>query len=167
MKSITVATFNEPAPARTLCDRLELAGHRALHQDESGMQQFWFLTEPLAAHKVEVEESELASVRRLIGEWDRADGALRAAVRCPQCGRSRIEHPQFTRKFLTPVFAELLVTLRIFPKAFYCQDCQLTWPQEAEPKPDLDLLNWPNKSRWWHPPAESRREPAGRAQSGG
>ncbi|MSR43225.1 MAG: hypothetical protein EXS29_07600 [Pedosphaera sp.] len=164
MKPITVVTFNDPEPAEALRIRLESAGHHASHSDESGMQRFWFLTEPRAAHKVEVAEEGLASARQLIEKWNRADGVLRGAVCCPQCHGSRVEYPQFTGKFLTPAFAELLVTLRVFPTMFYCQDCQFTWPKEEEPKPDFDLLNWPNKSRWWHP--EARREGAARAKAG-
>ncbi len=165
MKSITVATFNDPEPAEVLRLRLESAGHHASHNDESGMQRFWFLTEPMAAHKVAVAEEELIATRELIEKWNRADGVLRTAVCCPQCHGSRVEYPQFTRKFLMPAFAELLVTLRVFPKMFYCQDCQFTWPKEEEPKPDLDLLNWSNKSRWWHP--ETRRDHEAHAKSGG
>lgn len=164
MKPITVATFNDPEPAEALRIRLESAGHHASHSDESGMQRFWFLTEPRAAHKVEVAEEGLASARQLIEKLNRADGVLRGAVCCPQCHGSRVEYPQFTGKFLTPAFAELLVTLRVFPTMFYCQDCQFTWPKEEDPKPDFDLLNWPNKSRWWHP--EARREGAARAKAG-
>ncbi len=165
MKFITVATFNDPEPAEALRVRLELAGHHALHYDESRMQRFWFLTEPQAAHKVEVEEEKLTEAHRLIKEWDRADGVMSPAVCCPQCHASRVEYPQFTRKFFTPAFGELLVTLRVFSKMFYCQDCQLTWPKEEEPKPGLDLLNWSNKSRWWHP--ETRREREKHAKGGG
>ena len=60
-------------------------------------------------------------------EWEASDPDVGSAIRCPQCESSSIEYPQMTRKFLTPAIASVLFALKIFPKEFYCQDCQFTW----------------------------------------
>ncbi len=56
-----------------------------------------------------------------------------------------------TRKFLTPAMASILFALKIFPKEFYCEDCQYTWTNEGQP----------TLARLWHrffPGAEPEKE---------
>jgi hypothetical protein len=68
------------------------------------------------------------------------DGALHDAVRCPDCGSSRIEYPQFTRKFLTPNVIGLLSAMHLFEKEYYCEDCHFTWP-DPHSKPHRPRAN--------------------------
>ena len=138
MNMVTVATFNEPSKAEPLRQRLEKTGIHAEICDESKYEWSWFVTKPLAGIRLKVQKQDFENARRLIREWDANDGVLREAVRCPQCGSSRIEYPQFTRKFLLPNIVSLASVVGIIDKEFFCQECEHTWPKDAKPP-------WPKK----------------------
>ena len=138
MNMVTVATFNEPSKAEPLQQRLEKAGIHAEICDESRYEWSWFVTKPIAAIRLKVHKQDFENGRRLIREWDSTDGVLREAVRCPQCGSSRVEYPQFTRKFLLPNIVSLASVMGIIDKEFFCQECEYTWPKDAKPP-------WPRK----------------------
>jgi DNA-directed RNA polymerase subunit RPC12/RpoP len=70
---------------------------------------------------------------------------LEEAIRCPECGSPRVEYPQFTRKFLTPLLVELLISLGAGEKDYYCMDCHYTWPKTVKHEPELDVLGFPKK----------------------
>jgi hypothetical protein len=140
---MTLATFNYLDQAQVLKERLEQAGIRAVIYDDSKLQRFGFLTEPMATKKVEVEPKDFESAKRLLNDWDKAEGLLRDAVRCPQCKSSRVQYPQFTRKFITPMVVELFVVIGLFPKEFYCEDCHYTWPKNPTLESEKDRLGWP------------------------
>src|SRR5205807_2646108 len=128
---VTIATFHEPAKAKHLKTRLQEAGVKAdIHND--ARLQMVAGAHPLANAKVLVEEDQFEQANKLMHEWETNDPDIGAAIRCPQCGSSRLEYPQLTRKFLTPWLASVLFALQIFPKEFYCQDCHFTWPGPGE-----------------------------------
>jgi hypothetical protein len=146
MKSmVTEATFNEPEEARPLCERLEAMGIHAEVKDERNLQKYWFMAEPLAGVHLRVDRHDYERAHQLLTNWDAADGALKHAIHCPECGSSRIEFPQFTRKFISPSFYAVLCKLRLFEKKFYCEECHLTWPLSEKLPPRLDALGWPAK----------------------
>lgn len=149
MIAINIATFERSEPAETLKQRLASAGLHAIVHDESRLQRFGFMTKPAATKRVEVDQDEFDKARSLLGDWDKTDGVLREAIHCPQCNSPRVEFPQYTRKFFTPVLVEMFISLGLFPKEYYCQDCQFTWPKDPEVRPELDDLGWPvdGKSR--------------------
>ena len=138
MNMVTVATFNEPSKAEPLKTRLEKTGIHAEIFDESRYEWSWFVTKPLASIRLKVHKHDFDEARQRIREWDRVEGILRDAVCCPQCGASRIEYPQFTRKFLLPNLVGVASLLHIIDKEFYCQDCEYTWPKDLKPP-------WPKK----------------------
>jgi hypothetical protein len=141
---MTVATFNAAAPAETLKDRLHDAGMHAEVMDESGAQALMGLTTHPRAHmRVRVRKDEFEQAEALIKEWDTKDGVMREAVHCPQCGSSRVEYPQFSRKAAYSAVVSILAAVHIVPREYYCQNCQLTWPDKEPVKPNLDILNWP------------------------
>jgi transposase-like protein len=128
---VTIATFNEAAKAKRLKERLQQAGLRADMINEGHIQQVAFMSKPQANLKVQVDDTDFEKAQRLMTEWEASDPDIGAAmIRCPQCGSSRIEYPQMTRKFLTPALASVLFALKIFPKEFYCEDCHFTWSNE-------------------------------------
>jgi transposase-like protein len=130
---VTIATFNEPASAKRLKERLQQAGLKVDVHNESHLQQVAFMSKPQANAKVLVEDNDFERAQSLMVEWEASDPDVAAAViRCPQCGSSRIEYPQLTRKAITPAVASVLFALRIFPKEFYCQDCHFTWSNEED-----------------------------------
>jgi len=138
MNMVTVATFNEPSKAEPLKQKLEKAGIHAQICDESRYEWVWFVTKPIAGIRLKVHKRDFEKARQRIREWDAGEGILRDAVRCPQCSSSRVEYPQFTRKFFLPNLVGLASLLHIIDKEFYCQECEYTWPKDARPQ-------WPRK----------------------
>ena len=133
---VTIATFNEPAQAKHLKDRLQQAGVRADVHNEGHLQSVAFMAKPLANAKVMVDEKDFDAAHQLMIDWEASEPDLGAsAIRCPQCQSPRIEYPQLTRKFLTPGLAGIFFALKIFQKEFYCQDCHFTWGKDGEPLP--------------------------------
>lgn len=130
---VTIATFNEPAQAKSLKTRFNEAGLHADVHNEAPLQQIGFMSKPQANAKVLVDDKDFERAQGLMVEWEATDPVIAAAViRCPQCGSSRIEYPQMTRKFLTPGLVILLCAMKIIPKEFYCEDCHYTWNNEEE-----------------------------------
>jgi hypothetical protein len=150
---LTVATFNKRENAEMVKDRLEQAGVPAEVYDESKLQKFWFMSEHLAGEKVRVDEKDFERARTVLQVLDAQENVLQFAVRCPECGSSRVEYPQFTRKFVTPTLVEIFTVLAPgVQKRFYCVDCQHTWAKnpEADPEPwdgskETDVLGWRRK----------------------
>jgi len=122
---VTVATFETEADAEPLQERLEKAGIHAEVQHESKLQTFWMSHEH-ASIKLKVDNDNLGAARHLVKEWDEKDHVLDHAVRCPDCGSSRVQYPQYTRKFITAGIANYI--LSGFKNKYYCQDCHSIWP---------------------------------------
>jgi hypothetical protein len=131
---VTIATFNDQAKAKELKSRFQQAGLGADVHNEAPLQTVGFMSKPKANVKVLVDDNDFERAQDLMIEWESTDPAIAAAlVRCPQCGSSRIEYPQMTRKFLTPALVGLLCALKVIPKEFYCEDCHFTWTNQEEP----------------------------------
>ena len=174
MKTYTIATFNHPSQAQPLLERMRAAGVRAEVRDESKLEWMWFVRKPLAGVRLEVQADDWEKARRVLHELEAANGPLPDALHCPECGSSRIEYPQFTRKFVTPNLVGLFAKLGLVEKEFYCQDCQFTWPGEA-PKPPrphphlsanfmVDRLNEPHLP--WLQEQRARQESPAPSSSG-
>ena len=131
MTTITVATFNERTPAEVLQTRLAAAGVPAEIHDKSTVGRLWLTPKNLAAFRLDVATADYARALQLLHDWHAADGALRAAIHCPECGSSRVEYPQLTRKFILPNFVAFLSVLHVVEKKYYCEDCHCTWFPEG------------------------------------
>lgn len=130
---VTIATFNEAAKAKELKGRFQQAGLQADIHNEAPLQQVGFMSKPQANVKVLVDDNDFERAQELMVEWEATDPVIAAAViRCLQCGSSRIEYPQMTRKFMTPALVGLLCAVRMIPKEFYCEDCHFTWSNQEE-----------------------------------
>jgi transposase-like protein len=130
---VTIATLHDPAKAKELKARFQQAGLKADIHNERYLQQVAFMSKPQANLKVQVDDADFERAQQLMVEWEANDPDIASAIlRCPQCGSSRIEYPQLTRKALTPAMAGVLFALKIFPKEFYCEDCHFTWTNEEE-----------------------------------
>ncbi len=140
---ITVATFNDWDKADALRRRFDAVGIPSQLFDESTTQRIWWFASPKAHMRVRVEKENAEHAEALMKQWDAEDGVLKNAVRCPECGSSRIEYPQYSRRAGLTFFFAFLNVLHIIPRQFYCENCHFTWAAEPEPpKPDLDVLNW-------------------------
>lgn len=143
-QKMVIATYEARDKAEALSHRLNAVGIPSIIYDESMVQRIWWFTEPRAAVHVRVLKEDADRAIGLMKEWaaDPHDHVLDAAFRCPECGSTRVEYPQITRKTLQSFFFTLLTVLHVFPKQFFCKACQFTWAAEPAEKLDLDILNW-------------------------
>jgi len=133
MKTITLATFNTKDQAEPLRRRLEEAQIAVECEGRSAFRGFWFVAEPIAATRLNVKAEDYERALNLVHEWDAADGILSSAIKCPECHSSRVEYPQFTRKFYLPnILIGLLAAIGVVEKKFYCIDCQCTWSKAGK-----------------------------------
>jgi uncharacterized protein with PIN domain len=143
---ISIAVFNERAPAQQLAERLRAAGYQSEVFDES-MEQKWHLMQihPHAHMRVRVAESESERALQQLALWAK-EGLLPDAVRCPECGSTRVEYPQFSRRTLLGSLPAIASAAGMIERDYYCESCHFTWPAEPDkPGPELDRLNWPKK----------------------
>ncbi len=133
MQWVDVATFSEWDKANVFLRRLMEAGLHAKIHDESKFQKYWCLSEPVGSLRIEVAKGEEFPARQLIQKWDASDGPSCAAIHCPQCHSTRVEFPQFTRKFFTISILPILLTRLLRQQRFYCEDCHFTWLKRKTP----------------------------------
>ena len=132
MSRMRVARFGTRAKAEPLQQRLAAAGVAAEIHDELRLAKLWFVSKPSVGVRLEVPANQWEQAQRLILDWDQSDGALREAIRCPECRSLRVDYPQFTRNsLLTNLTLGLMAELRLVEKNFYCADCHFTWPREG------------------------------------
>jgi len=143
-QKMVIATFEKRDNAEALIDRLNGLGIPAIIYDESVVQRIWWFSRPRASVHVRVKKEDADRTIALMKEWaaNPEDRILDAVERCPECGSTRIEYPQVTRKTLQGFFFTLLMVLHLMPKQFFCKACQFTWAAEPPEKLDLDILNW-------------------------
>lgn len=135
MKTVPLATFNQTDDARSFQGLLQQAGVPATIQDESNTERFWFLTKPVAAVHVAVAESEFLHARDLMAQWEHEANKVKGALHCPQCGSSRVQFPQVSRKSLAGRLQSVAMALHILPRQLYCKDCHHEWPPEQPKAP--------------------------------
>ena len=142
---MTIVRFDEIPPAERLATRLREAGYDARIQDESDAQ-VWQLynIHPRAHILVNVPQDDADRAMAHIRDWDVADRVLDGAARCPECGSTRVQFPQFSRRTIMGAFPAVLASAGVIEKDFYCEACQATWPPaQPPPEPERDILNWP------------------------
>ena len=145
---ITVATFNEREPADQVAARLRESGINAEVYDESHEQKWkLFNLHPRAHMRVRVHSTEEERAHAVLTEAQSVEPALALAVKCPECGSSRIEFPQFSRRTLMGALPAALAATGVIAQEFYCEACHFTWPPETKAEPELDILNWPKSTR--------------------
>lgn len=140
---ILIATFEDQAPAEKVRDRIQGAGVAARAGSDYWIQIFVYWVRPAATQKVYVKTADFDYTRELLAKWDQDEHLLEAAIHCPECRSVRIEYPQYTRKFLTPLIIEWLISLGAGETNFYCMDCHSTWPRSVKPEPEFDVLGFP------------------------
>jgi hypothetical protein len=127
--------FPKSAAAIPLRDQLIKAGIRAEIHDELQLERLWFVSKSAAGVRLEVPTDAWARSLELLRDWDAATGALREAIRCPECKSLRVQYPQLTQKsFLTNLVIGLIAELGLVERQYYCEDCHCMWPrQQARP----------------------------------
>ncbi|HEY2343619.1 MAG TPA: SPOR domain-containing protein [Chthoniobacteraceae bacterium] len=145
---LTVATFDEQEPAKRIAARLREAGFNADLFDESSAQKWLLLSLTPRAHmRVRVPKEQGDRALQTLRDWDAADGALKEATRCPQCGSSRIEYPQFSRRTLMGAIPAAAAAAGMVERQYYCEACGFTWDANPKAEPEFDVLNWPKGTR--------------------
>jgi predicted Zn-ribbon and HTH transcriptional regulator len=141
MNRIPVAIFSTRSAAEPLQGRLAEAGIQAEIHDELKLEKLWFASKERSGSRLEVPAEQFERAYQLLLDWDVADGALRDAVRCPECKSLRVQYPQFTRKSLIPnLVVGTLAAIGQIEKQYYCDDCHFTWPKQGT-KPSLRRPN--------------------------
>jgi hypothetical protein len=134
MKTIPVATFDTLTQAEPLRRRLMDSHITAWVREGSPLKRLWFLKRPKAEVKLEVRAKDFDKSLRLLHALENKKATPARMVRCPECHSSRVEFPQFTRKFFLPNLIGLLAGLGLVEKKYYCEDCHNTWlPRSHKP----------------------------------
>lgn len=146
---LDLATFDSQKAVELCCLHLSRQGIETSVYDEGGLQMFVFLTKPAANIKVQVREEDYAEAVTCLIEFEQKHPDLVPFIySCPDCGSFAVEYPQFSRKFITPLFLEWLSNLGLFPKQCYCRKCHATWtkahfttinPRHLEWNPDISV----------------------------
>ena len=144
---ISIAVFNERDPAEKLAIRLRETGYEAEVFDES-LEQKWHLMQikPRGHMRVRVPETQRARALQQLQQWS-GDGLLAGAVRCPECGSTQVEYPQFSRRTIMGALPAIAAAAGMIERDYYCEACHYTWPADPPPpEPERDRLNWQKKS---------------------
>ncbi len=132
MNRMSVALFSSRAKAAPINERLRQAGFDAELHDELRLRKLWFLPSHSAGVRIAVPADQFEGAEQKLLDWDAAEGALREAIRCPECRSLRVQFPQFTpRTLLTNFFLGMAAELGLVEKDYYCEDCHFTWPKEG------------------------------------
>jgi hypothetical protein len=136
-----VALCSNAAKAEPIQRRLEQAGVPAELKDGLGLERFWFVSKRGAGVRIEVSPDQFERAERLLLDWD-TEGALRDAIRCPECKSLRVDYPQYAQhSLLTNLALGLIAELGLVEKDYYCEDCHFTWPKEGtRPRRDRNHL---------------------------
>ena len=130
---LTVATFNNRAPADALVAKYKEAGIAAGIFDEGPTQKIWYWVKTPRAHiRVRVAKEEHVRANTLLTDWDQQEGILSQAVRCPECKSSMVEYPQFSRRAALTFFFAILAAIGVFPRQYNCRNCQFTWENDQD-----------------------------------
>lgn len=131
MNKIPIALFVNRSEAEPIQRRLAWAGVNAEIQDELLIQKLWFVSKKAAGARLEVAAEHFERAEKLLLTWDVAEGALKDAIRCPECKSFRVDYPQFARNsVMTNMAAGVAAELGLVEKDYYCETCHYTWPKE-------------------------------------
>lgn len=137
MSRIRLALFPSYDAAVPFRDQLRATGIQAEIHQELQLQRLWFVSKSAAGARLEVSFTDWDRATQLIREWDLTTGALRQAIRCPECRSLRVDFPQFTNKsFLTNLAMGLLAELNAVKREYYCEECHCMWsPKQKAVRP--------------------------------
>ena len=126
---VSIASFNDSKPADLLASRLCEQGFGAIADNDSADQLLRFCNpNPHAQWHVLVPPDKLDAALAWLKELDATDHLLRSAIRCPDCGSTRIEYPQFSRNTIVgAIVPAAAVALGLIERQFYCTACHFTW----------------------------------------
>ena len=140
---LDLAIFDNRETAELFCQYVESRGIDSSIYDEGDLQMFFFLTKPAANNKVQVRDEDYTeAVTCLIDFENQYQKLLPIIYSCPDCGCFEVQHPQFSRKFITPLLLDWLSNPCLFSKQCYCHRCQATWPKQRAAQINPRHLEW-------------------------
>ncbi len=127
---IDLASFDDPQVAAQCCQHLNSHDIETHFYDEGNLQFFLFFSKPKASLKVRIKEEDYGEAVKLLVDFEKQNPHYASLIySCPDCGSYAVEYPQFSRKFITPLFVEWLSNVGLFKKQCYCRKCHNTWPK--------------------------------------
>jgi hypothetical protein len=61
-----------------------------------------------------------------------AECPVTQVIRCPECGSTQIEYPQFSRNTIVGALPSIASSIGLVEKDFFCRVCNYTWPPPAD-----------------------------------
>jgi hypothetical protein len=124
-----IATFDDAPPAETVARKLCEDGFGAITDNDAAEQLLRFCNpHPHGQWHVLVPPDKVDAALARLKELDATEKVLRFAIRCPDCGSTQIEYPQFSRNTLIGAIIPAAVTaLGLAERQFYCTACHFTW----------------------------------------
>ena len=132
MNRLPVALFPNRAKAEPIQQRLTASGVPAEVRIQRWARAFWFVPKQESGVHLEVPAEQFERAEQFLLDLDASEGALREAIRCPECGSLRVEYPQFARhSILTNLALGVASEVGLVEKDYYCEDCHFTWPRQG------------------------------------
>ena len=125
---VSIASFDEFEFAERLAARLAAEGFQATAQSDAA-EQFWkfYNLHPRAHCHVRVPKDDIDAALNRLKELDASEGVLKSAIRCPDCGSTRVEYPQFSRSTIIGAMPSIAAAVGLIDRNFYCSACHFTW----------------------------------------
>jgi hypothetical protein len=141
---IEIASYDQLPPAEALVHELQTRGFAAaVHNETSDQALRFFTAHPHAQFRVTVPpdqmEGALAEFARLPAfPPERAfECPVTQVIRCPDCGSTRVEFPQFSRNTIVGALPAMAAGLGLVDAEFFCRNCNFTWKPGAPSKAPL------------------------------
>jgi hypothetical protein len=146
---ISIASYDQLPPAEALVHALSERGlNPGLHNETADQAMRFFAAKAHAQFRVMVP---IEQVDRALEEFAKMtplpperthECPVTQVIRCPDCGSTRVEFPQFSRKTIVGALPALAASVGLVEQDFFCQVCNYTWkPTTEEPVPAADALS--------------------------
>ncbi len=131
---ISIAAYDNLAPANALIHALADKGIEAGLQDETADQALRFFTATAHAQfrvmvppdQVPKALEELARLAPLPPERSH-ECPVAQIIRCPDCSSTLVEYPQFSRNTIVGALPAMAASVGLVEQDFFCRNCNYTW----------------------------------------
>jgi hypothetical protein len=146
---VAIAAYDYQPPAQALVRELSARGIEAGLQNETAEQALKYFAGHAHAQfrvtvppeKMEQALEEFARIPPLPAEQAEACPVTQV-IRCPDCGSTRVEFPQFSRNTIVGALPAMAAAVGLVDQEFFCQSCHFTWkPLPAPHAPAQDALS--------------------------
>lgn len=146
---VSIATFDTLPPAEKLASLLTEKGLEAgVHNETADQTLRFFAGTHHAQFRVQVPPDQMTQALTEVANLPPlpADRAFECpatnVIRCPECGSTRIEFPQFSRNTIIGALPAIAASVGLVEQDFFCQSCHHTWlPASREHVPIGDAIS--------------------------